>query len=106
MYTRAHYMKRNAALGAYYQSQYKMVITPEQAEADKDFPPLTPQVIFRLISRPEDTPFAVWDELELYSSKWPTFQTFIDKFEPLKVLELDGTQTPSALLRVICFALP
>jgi hypothetical protein len=69
-------------------------------DGSRDFLPLSPSVIFRLITRTEDAPLLVNDDLEKFRMHLPDLQAYIEKFDKRKVLELDAYWAPSTLFRV------
>lgn len=82
------------------------IIDPDQPEDDdpmdgsRDFLPLPPNVIFRLITRTEDNPIFVNDDLELFRNKLSAMQSYVERFDKRKVLELDAYWAPSVILKV------
>lgn len=73
---------------------------PDPLDGSTDFLPLRPHVIFRLISRTEDNPLFVNDDLELFRDKLPVLQAYVEKFDKRNVLELDAYWAPSVILKV------
>jgi len=70
-------------------------------DGSRDFIPLGPDILFRLITRTEDNPVLVNDDLEQFRYNLPALQAYVENFDKRKVLEIDAYWAPSVIFKVL-----
>lgn len=81
--------------------QSEMGEEEDPLDGSRDFMALPSDVLFRLITRTEDNPVLVNDDLEQFRLNLPALQAYVETFDKRNVLELDAYWAPSVIYRVL-----